>query len=131
MTLRAFLIATTMLVSSGIATHAYAQAQSCNSLLKQTQSATDKAAKTWNAFIEAFNKYAFQPDYSNTDRGIDGLRAQITEIRSLQANASGYITQATSQNCKLDAFTPLQNALQDIATQLTRAEIQLDRKSVV
>lgn len=125
MTLRTLVIATTMLVFGGIATEANAQGQSCNSLLKQTQGATDKAAKTWNAFIEAFNKYAFQPDYSNSDRGIDGLRAQITEIRSLQANASGYITQATQQNCKLDAFTPLQNALQDIATQLTRAEIQL------
>jgi hypothetical protein len=49
----------------------------------------------------------------------------ITEIRSLQANASGYITEATSQNCKLDAFIPMQNALQDIATQLTRAEVQV------
>lgn len=104
---------------------ARAQAQSCSSLLKQTQSTTDKAAKTWNVFIEAFNKYAFTPDYSNSDRGIDDLRAKITEIRSLQANASGYITQATSQNCKMDSFMPLQNALQDIATQLTRAEIQL------
>lgn len=100
-------------------------AQSCGSLLNQTRAATDKAAKTWNAFIEAFNKYAFQPDYSNSDRGIDGLRAQITEIRSLQANASGYITEATQQNCNLDGFTPLQNALEDIAQQLTRAEIQL------
>lgn len=125
MKLRALMIAMTVVVAAGITTRANAQAQSCNSLLKQTQTATDKAAKTWNAFIEAFNKYAFQPDYTNSDRGIDGLRAQITEIRSLQANASGYITQATSQNCKLDSFTPLQNALQDIATQLTRAEIQL------
>jgi hypothetical protein len=100
-------------------------AQSCSALLNQTQGATDRAAKTWNAFIEAFNKYAFQPDYSNSDRGIDNLRAMITEIRSLQANASGYITEATSQNCKLDPFMPLQNALQDIATQLTRAEVQL------
>ena len=100
-------------------------AQSCGALLNHTQGATDKAAKTWNAFIEAFNKYAFQPDYSNSDRGIDNLRAMITEIRSLQANASGYITEATSQNCKLDAFIPMQNALQDIATQLTRAEVQL------
>lgn len=125
MKLRAISIAVMMLAIGGVATEANSQAQSCNSLLKQTQSTTDKAAKTWNAFIEAFNKYAFQPDYTNSDRGIDGLRAQITEIRSLQANASGYITQATQQNCKLDPFTPLQNALQDIATQLTRAEIQL------
>lgn len=114
-----------IIVSSLAALPSAEAAQSCSALLKETQGATDKAAKTWNAFIEAFNKYAFQPDYSNSDRGIDTLRAMITEIRSLQANASGFITEATSQNCKLDPFMPLQNALQDIATQLTRAEVQL------
>jgi|GEM_PF-4294646 hypothetical protein len=114
-----------IMVCSLVAMPSAEAAQSCSALLNQTQGATDRAAKTWNAFIEAFNKYAFQPDYSNSDRGIDNLRAMITEIRSLQANASGYITEATSQNCKLDPFMPLQNALQDIATQLTRAEVQL------
>lgn len=102
-----------------------AQAQNCASLLKETEVATDKAAKTWNAFIEAFNKYAFQPDYSNSGQGIADLRAKITEIRSLQANASGYMTQATQLNCNMAQFQPSQNALQDIAAQLTRAETQL------
>lgn len=123
--MRAFWLGMVILSSLMAVVPAQAQGTSCNTLLKETQTATDKAAKVWNAFIEAFNKYAFQPDYSNSNRGIDDLRTKITEIRSLQANASGYITQATSQNCKLDSFMPMQNALEDIAQQLTRAEIQL------
>lgn len=104
---------------------AIAQAPNCASLLKETEVATEKAARTWNAFIEAFNKYAFQPDYSNSGLGLADLRTKITEIRSLQANASGYMTQATQLNCNMATFQPSQNALQDIAAQLTRAEIQL------
>ena len=104
---------------------ASAQAPNCASLLKETEVATEKAARTWNAFIEAFNKYAFQPDYSNSGQGLADLRTKITEIRSLQANASGYMTQATQLNCNMATFQPSQNALQDIAAQLTRAEIQL------
>lgn len=106
-------------------TTAHAQAPNCATLLKETEVATEKAARTWNAFIEAFNKYAFQPDYSNSGQGLADLRTKITEIRSLQANASGYMTQATQLNCNMASFQASQNALQDIATQLTRAEIQL------
>ena len=124
--LRSLCVVAMLLVSAPLCVApASAQGQSCSALLKETQTATDKAAKIWNAFIEAFNKYAFTPDYSNSNRGIDDLRLKITEIRSLQANASGYMTQANAQNCKMDAFAPFQTALEDIATQLTRAEIQL------
>lgn len=100
-------------------------ALSCDELLKQTRLDTDKAAKVWNVFIEEFNKYAFVPDYSNSGGGKAQLRNSITEIRSLIANTSGFITQASQMNCRMDYFKPSQDALTDITQQLERAVLQL------
>lgn len=106
-------------------TAAMAQPASCADLLRQTRSKTSQAIKAWNAFIEAFNKYAFVPDYSGQDRGPQQLTPAITQIRSLTANASGFIAQATQMNCKMDPFQPLQTEIEDINAQLERAVLQL------
>lgn len=101
-------------------------AASCDELLKQTRTDTDKAARAWNAFIEAFNKYAFVPSYSNVEQTPDQLRGRITEIRALTANTSGFIAQAAQQNCRMDLFKPSQDALVDIDQQLMKAVLQLN-----
>lgn len=103
-----------------------AHAASCDELLKQTRADTDKTARAWNAFIEAFNKYAFVPSYSNVEQTPDQLRGRITEIRSLSANTSGFIAQAAQQNCRMDLFKPSQDALVDIDQQLMKAVLQLN-----
>lgn len=102
-----------------------AMAVTCDQLLKQTKTDTDKAARAWNAFIEAFNKYAFVPSYSSTELTPDSLRGRITDIRALTANTSGFIAQAAQQNCRMDLFQPSQDAIVDINQQLEKAVLQL------
>lgn len=114
-----------LLVVVGLSGTAMAQPVTCSDLLRQSKAKTSQAIKSWNSFIDAFNKYAFVPDYSGQDRGPQQLTPQITQIRSLSANASGYIAQAVQMNCKMDAFKPLQTELEDIAAQLDRAVLQL------
>lgn len=114
-----------LMIVFGMAGPAAAQPVTCADLLRQSKAKTSQAIKSWNAFIEAFNKYAFVPDYSGQDRGPQQLTPQITQIRSLSANASGYIAQAVQMNCKMDPFKPLQTELEDIAVQLDRAVLQL------
>lgn len=119
-------ILSALVLAGGLAVASVSHAASCDELLKQTRADTDKTARAWNAFIEAFNKYAFVPSYSNVEQTPDQLRGRITEIRSLSANTSGFIAQAAQQNCRMDLFKPSQDALVDIDQQLMKAVLQLN-----